>query len=103
MVLGAFQNVADTLYAIDADARALAAADDAERAAARTLELTDKQQQLGYVGALVLINAQQAFQQAHITRIQAQAARLSDTAALIQALGGGWDATEKSAETRKSG
>jgi NodT family efflux transporter outer membrane factor (OMF) lipoprotein len=90
VVLGAFQNVADTLYAIDSDARALAAADDAERASQRTLDLTQKQQQLGYVGALELINAQQAYQQARITRIQAQAARLSDTAALIQALGGGW-------------
>ncbi|MFC4527363.1 efflux transporter outer membrane subunit [Dyella halodurans] len=96
VVLGAFQNVADTLYAIDSDARAFAAADDAEHAAARTLELTQKQQQLGYVNVLVLINAQQAYQQARIARIQAQAARLSDTAALIQALGGGWEASEKS-------
>jgi NodT family efflux transporter outer membrane factor (OMF) lipoprotein len=94
VVLGAFQNVADTLYAIDADARALTAADDAERAAQRTLDLTQKQQQLGYVGVLVLINAQQAYQQARITRIQAQAARLSDTAALIQALGGGWESKQ---------
>jgi len=90
VVLGAFQNVADTLYAIDSDARALAAADDAETAAERTLTLTQKQQQLGYVDALVLINAQQAYEQARISRVQAQAARLSDTAALIQALGGGW-------------
>lgn len=92
VVLVAFQNVADTLYAIDSDARALSAADDAERAAQRTLNLTQKQQQLGYVDVLVLINAQQAYQQARISRIQAQAARLSDTAALIQALGGGWEA-----------
>lgn len=98
VVLGAFQNVADTLYAIDSDARALAAAGDAERAAMRTLELTQKQQQLGYVDSLVLINAQQAYQQARITRIQAQAMRLSDTAALIQALGGGW----QSGQTSKS-
>ncbi|PXV61599.1 efflux transporter, outer membrane factor (OMF) lipoprotein, NodT family [Dyella jiangningensis] len=90
VVLGAFQNVADTLYAIDSDARALAAADDAETAAERTLTLTQKQQQLGYVNALALINAQQAYQQARISRVQAQAARLSDTAALMQALGGGW-------------
>jgi NodT family efflux transporter outer membrane factor (OMF) lipoprotein len=90
VVLGAFQNVADTLYAIDGDARALAAADDAEKAAERTLALTQKQQQLGYVNALALISAQQAYQQARISRVQAQAARLSDTAALIQALGGGW-------------
>jgi NodT family efflux transporter outer membrane factor (OMF) lipoprotein len=90
VVLGAFQNVADTLYAIDTDGHALSAANDAERAAQRTLDLTQKQQQLGYVNALLLINAQQAYEQARITRIQAQAARLSDTAALIQALGGGW-------------
>jgi NodT family efflux transporter outer membrane factor (OMF) lipoprotein len=91
VVLGAFQNVADTLYAIDTDAHALSAANDGERAAQRTLDLTQKQQQLGYVNALVLINAQQAYEQARITRIQAQAERLSDTAALIQALGGGWE------------
>lgn len=95
VVLGAFQNVADTLYAIDSDARALAAADDAERAAARTLQLTQQQQQLGYVDALVLINAQQAYQQARIARVQAQAMRLSDTAALIQALGGGWQSGQR--------
>jgi outer membrane protein TolC len=46
------------------------------------------------VNALALINAQQAYQQARITRIQAQAMRLSDTAALIQALGGGWQTTQ---------
>ena len=102
VVLSAFQNVADTLYAIDSDARALAAADDAEHAAARTLELTQKQQTLGFVGPLVLINAQQAYQQARMTRVQAQAARLSDTAALIQALGGGWQATQASAQASKS-
>lgn len=103
VVLGAFQNVADTLYAIDSDARALAAADDAEHAAARTLELTQQEQQLGYVNALTLINAQQAYQQARITRVQAQATRLSDTAALIQALGGGWQANNPSALAQKPG
>ncbi|RAO77797.1 efflux transporter outer membrane subunit [Dyella jiangningensis] len=100
VVLGAFQNVADALYAIDSDARALAAADDAEKAAQRTLALTQKQQQLGYVNSLALINAQQAYEQARISRVQAQAARLSDTAALIQALGGGW---QGSSGSKKSG
>lgn len=90
VVLGAFRDVADTLYAIDSDARGLAAADETERAAARTLELTRKQQQLGYVNALTLINTQQAYEQARITRIQSQAMRLSDTTALIQSLGGNW-------------
>lgn len=92
VVLGAFQNVADALYALDADAKALTAAIQAETAAKKTLDLTHSQLEAGYVGALPLLNAEQTYQQARITRVQAQAARLSDTAALIQALGGGWQA-----------
>ena len=89
VVLGAFQDVADTLYALEEDAHAYAAANDAERAAERTMTLTAAQQKLGYVGTLAAINARQAWQQARIARIQAQAERLSDSAALVQALGGG--------------
>jgi outer membrane protein TolC len=89
-VLTAFQNVADTLYALQADAESLHAAVLAERAAKRTLDLTVKQQQLGYVNYLTLLSAQQAYQQALITRVQAQASRFADTAALFLALGGGW-------------
>jgi outer membrane protein TolC len=37
-----------------------------------------------------LLSAQQADQQARISLIQAQANRFADTAALFQALGGGW-------------
>jgi outer membrane protein TolC len=37
-----------------------------------------------------LLNAQQTYLQAAITRVQAQANRYADTAALFQALGGGW-------------
>jgi NodT family efflux transporter outer membrane factor (OMF) lipoprotein len=89
-VITAFQNVADTLYALQTDAESLKAAVFAERAAKATLDLTVKQQQLGYVNYLALLNAQQAYQQALITRVQAQANRFADTAALFQALGGGW-------------
>ncbi|MDR2013599.1 MAG: efflux transporter outer membrane subunit [Rhodanobacter sp.] len=94
VVLVAFQNVADALYALETDARALEAARRAETAAQRTADLTRRQLELGYVNVLVLLNAEQALQQTRIARIQAQAARLTDTAALVQALGGGWDATE---------
>ena len=89
-VLTAFQNVADTLYALQADAESLKAAVAAERAAKRTLDITLKQQQFGAVNYLALLSAQQAYQQTLITRVQAQANRLADTAALLQALGGGW-------------
>jgi NodT family efflux transporter outer membrane factor (OMF) lipoprotein len=89
-VITAFQNVADTLYALEADARTLKAAVASETAAKLTLEITQRQQQLGAVGYLAVLSAQQAYQQALTSRVQAQAARLADTAALFQALGGGW-------------
>jgi NodT family efflux transporter outer membrane factor (OMF) lipoprotein len=89
-VLTAFQNVADVLYALEADADSLKAALAAERAAKASLDITLKAQQLGAVNYLALLNAQQAYQQALLTRVQAQANRLADTAALFQALGGGW-------------
>jgi len=89
-VLTAVQNVADTLYALQTDAESLTAAVAAERAAKRTLDLTLKQQQLGYTNYLALLSAQQAYQQTVITRVQAQANRFADTGALFLALGGGW-------------
>jgi NodT family efflux transporter outer membrane factor (OMF) lipoprotein len=89
-VITAFQNVADTLYALQNDAESLKAAVAAERAAKVTLDLVVKQQELGLVNYLALLSAQQAYQQTQITRVQAQANRYADTAALFQALGGGW-------------
>lgn len=89
-VLQAFQNVADVLRALDADASALKAQSDAEEAAASTLALTQKQFRLGAVSYLSLLDAQRQYQQTRISLVQAQAARFADTAALFQALGGGW-------------
>jgi NodT family efflux transporter outer membrane factor (OMF) lipoprotein len=89
-VITGFQNVADTLYALQADAESLKAAVNAERAARRTLDITLKQQELGAISYLALLSARQAYQQALIARVQAQGSRLTDTAALFQALGGGW-------------
>jgi NodT family efflux transporter outer membrane factor (OMF) lipoprotein len=89
-VLTAFQNVADTLTALDQDAEALKAAAAAADAAQVTLDLAQRQVQGGYNGYLALLSAEQAFQQARINLVQAQANRFADTAALFQALGGGW-------------
>ena len=44
----------------------------------------------GSVNYLTLFNAQQTYQTALINRVKAQGQRYSDTAALFQALGGGW-------------
>ena len=89
-VLTAFQNVADTLAALQQDAEGLKAAAAANDAAKVTLDLTQRQLQDGYAGYLPLLNAEQAYQQARINLVQAQANRYADTAALFQALGGGW-------------
>ncbi|MHB9116756.1 MAG: efflux transporter outer membrane subunit [Burkholderiales bacterium] len=89
-VLKAFQDVADVLQALEFDAQTLKAQSEAEQSAAASLELAQKQFQAGAVSFLVLLNAERAQQQARIGLIQAQAARYADTAALFQALGGGW-------------
>src|SRR5450631_1909970 len=89
-VLTAFQNVADTLTALQQDAEAVKAAAGAADSAKVTLDLTQRQWQSGYAGYLALLSAQQASQQSRISLIQAQANRFADTAALFQALGGGW-------------
>jgi NodT family efflux transporter outer membrane factor (OMF) lipoprotein len=89
-VLQAFQNVADTLRALQHDAETLRAQKNAEIASHDSLILTQKQFRLGGVNYLSLLTAQQQYQQAKIARIQAEASRYNDTAALFQSLGGGW-------------
>jgi len=89
-VVTAFQNVADSLRAIQNDAVALQKATASERAAARSLEITRKRLELGDINYLSLLNAQQTYQQALISLAVAKAQRYADTVALFQALGGGW-------------
>jgi NodT family efflux transporter outer membrane factor (OMF) lipoprotein len=89
-VIAGFQNVADSLHALQSDADTLKAAYAAERAAFRSLEIARRQLQLGAIGYLGLLTAQNTYQTALISLVQAQAARYADTAALFQALGGGW-------------
>lgn len=89
-VITAFQNVADTLNALQHDADTLQAAANAANAAKVALDLTRRQLETGNAAYLDLLNAQQTYQTAAIALIQAQANRYVDTAALFQALGGGW-------------
>lgn len=89
-VLLAFQNVADVLRALDADAAVLKAQAEADAAARDALTLSESQFKLGAVSYLVLLIAQRQYRLAHMALVQAQATRYADTAALFQALGGGW-------------
>jgi len=87
-VLTAFQNVADALRALAADADAVQAADRAATLSQASLDIARRQYELGAVSYLSLLNAQQSYQQAIIGRAQARTNRYLDTAALFQALGG---------------
>lgn len=89
-VITALQNVADTLHTIQSDAEALAAAARNEQAMRLARDITRKQYETGYAGYQVLLSAGQNYQQAVIALVQAQTSRFGDTAALYQALGGGW-------------
>jgi len=89
-VLTAFQNVADTLNALQQDADGLSAAAAAKVAASTSLDLATKQWQSGYANYQALLQAEQSERQAVINLIQAQASRYADTVALFQSLGGGW-------------
>jgi NodT family efflux transporter outer membrane factor (OMF) lipoprotein len=89
-VILACQNVADTLRALKSDADALKANAEAERAAKATFDLVHHQLEIGTVSLVQVLNAEQAYEQAELALVQAQANRYADTAALFQALGGGW-------------
>ncbi|HUH86120.1 MAG TPA: efflux transporter outer membrane subunit [Stellaceae bacterium] len=89
-VIAGLQNVADSLRALASDADAVKANARAEHSAQESLEITRKQLELGAINYLALLNAQQTYLQARISLVQAQSARYADTAALFQALGGGW-------------
>jgi NodT family efflux transporter outer membrane factor (OMF) lipoprotein len=98
-VLTAFQDVADVLLALEYDARTLKAQAEAEAASRESLEVTREQLKLGGASYLALLNAQRQYNIAKAALVQAQAARYADTAALFQALGGGWWNREQASAT----
>jgi NodT family efflux transporter outer membrane factor (OMF) lipoprotein len=95
IVLAAFQNVADTLYAIDNDGKLYEFAKDSETANKTVYEMGKEQFVLGYVSEPSFLQMQQQYLQSKINRVQAFAVYLGDTAALYQSLGGGWHDQQK--------
>jgi outer membrane protein TolC len=78
------------LNALEFDANTLKAAVAAEQAAKHSFDLTARRFQVGYASYLTLLSAEATYNQAVVVVVQAQANRYADTAALFQALGGGW-------------
>lgn len=89
-VLQAFRNVADVLRTLESDAQILQAHAVADASAQLSLGMIQQQFLLGGVSYLPLLVAQQQAHQTQINLIAAQVQRLTDTAALYQAMGGGW-------------
>ena len=100
-VITAFQNVADALRALQADAKAIRAAVHAEDTAKASLDIVERQLSQGQVNQLAVLNAQQTYLNAAVFRVQTEANRMADTAALFMALGGNWPANCKVPDWRE--
>lgn len=101
VVVTSFQQVADTLRAVEHDAETLKAQKAALAAAEQALELIQANYRSGLSNYLQVLTADSQYQQARLGYIQAQALRLQDTAALFVALGGGWWKTPADGEMAK--
>jgi outer membrane protein TolC len=75
---------------LQADAKAVETARKSEDAARRNLDIVRMQLKFGQVSQIAVFTAQRIYASASLLRVQAEATRLSDTAALFMALGGGW-------------
>jgi NodT family efflux transporter outer membrane factor (OMF) lipoprotein len=106
-VLLAFRHVADVLLALQTDMDNLSLQQESKDLSTQTLQLVQLQFKEGAVSYLGLLNAQTQYQQSRIAHIQARSLLFTDTAALFQALGGGWwnrqDMNNPEAESSKSG
>jgi NodT family efflux transporter outer membrane factor (OMF) lipoprotein len=100
-VLHAFQEVADVLHALVEDANRCKFLAKAEKSARHSLTISQKQYQLGAIAFSTLLTAERYYLQTSISRIQAEAARYADTAALFQALGGDCFALELEQQTQE--
>lgn len=89
-VLAGFQQVADTLRALEHDAQLVAAQRELLDTASQSVALQRVSYAAGKSTVLNLIDAQRVYQQARINYVRAQAQRLEDSAQLLVALGGGW-------------
>ncbi|HTQ72799.1 MAG TPA: efflux transporter outer membrane subunit [Burkholderiales bacterium] len=102
-VLLGFQNVADALRALETDAVKLRERAEAAAQARTYHDIVSSRYEAGGVSFLSLLDAQRKLRAARLDQTQAVADRYADSAALLQALGGGWWSEEdrpKNKETR---
>lgn len=98
VVLNSFQSVADVLAALDHDAVMLETEYGAEKDALENFKLMNVRYQLGKADLIQFLSAHKLYLEAQMAVVKAKTMRHTDTAALFQALGGGWWARSKSLE-----
>jgi outer membrane protein TolC len=100
-VLLGFQNVADALRALETDAVKLRERSDAAAQARTYHDIVSVRYSAGGVSFLALLDAQRKYRGARLEQTQAIADRYADSAALLQALGGGWWKDENRTEKQR--
>ena len=90
VVLQGLQNVADVLRVLEADAQKLQQRADAAAQARNQQDIVAGRYKAGAVSYYALLEAQRKLHATMLERTQATADRYADSAALLQALGGGW-------------
>ena len=93
-VLGAFQQVANALRALEHDAQTLRAEQHALAANHAALQVAETSYRDGAVDYLSLLTAEVQYSNARLSYIQAQSQRYLDTVSLFVALGGSWSAQQ---------
>jgi NodT family efflux transporter outer membrane factor (OMF) lipoprotein len=89
-VLGAFVEVTNALQALQHDTDSYAAHETALQASQANRDLATQEFQRGRVNELVVLTAEQQYQSAALSAVQANVERFADAAELFRALGGGW-------------
>jgi len=92
-VLTSFQQVEDNLAALRVLANEARAEDDAVRAAQQSLDVSTYQYKAGVASYLQVITAQTIALQSQVAAVNILTRRMVASVLLIEALGGGWDAS----------
>lgn len=97
-VLTAFRDVADTLAQLEADGQALASAEASRRAAEQSHRNTANRVRLGALAPYTAYASEQHYVAARVREVEYANARLTETAALFQAMGSPVRAPQASAQ-----
>jgi outer membrane protein TolC len=101
-VLTAFQSVADTLVALEDDAKELAQTQRSAGALKQVQEELEGRYAAGAAPLYAVLGARSQYQNAYVTYVETRAARLTDSAALLDSMGNPTSVNPRSANAQTS-